>query len=113
MAYDKPFEQKPNTGSLFHTKEKKSEKSPDYFGDVLVNVNDIEPDANGYFKLRLSGWKNVSEKTGTVYLSLKLDKPMEAGGYRSEAAPRSPTPYRKPAAYPAEGMAGIDDSIPF
>ena len=31
--------EKPNTGVLFSSKAKKTEKSPDYFGDMLIDLS--------------------------------------------------------------------------
>jgi len=96
MAYDKPYEPKPNTGSLFANKEKTKPTSPDYRGDVLVNVSDLEV-VNGVAKIKLSGWKKTSA-SGLVYLSLAVDtfKPQ----------PKSET---KPAA----SVADMDSDVPF
>jgi len=80
------YEPKPNTGSLFANKEKKSPQSPDYQGDILVDVSTLEV-VNGVAKVKLAGWKKTSAK-GLVYLSLSVDtfKPKAAEQPRQRAA---------------------------
>jgi len=97
MAYDKPYEPKPNTGSLFANKEKKSPQSPDYQGDILVDVSKLEV-VNGVAKIKLAGWKKTSAK-GLVYLSLSVDT----------FKPKSAEQPRQPAA----SLETLDDDIPF
>lgn len=94
MAFDKPYELGPNSGILNATKIKKNPKSPDYFGDLLIDQSIIEL-KNGLAKIRISGWKTKSA-SGNTYLSLKLDnwKP------DSEKQPQS-------------NNGDMDDDIPF
>lgn len=97
MAYDKPFEPKPNTGILSPSKEKRMETSPDYYGNILIDVSKLEL-VNGVGKIQLSGWKKKSLTTGAPYLSLSV------------------SPFKqpdKPAAKPAASFADMDDDIPF
>ena len=96
MAYDKPYEPKSNTGSLFANKEKTKPTSPDYRGDVLVDISTLEV-ANGMAKIKLSGWKKTSA-SGLVYLSLAVD---------------TFKPQPKTEAKPAASVAAMDDDIPF
>lgn len=67
----------PNTGALFRTKEKKTEKSPDMWGEVKIDkhylLSLIEDSNSQLITVRLSGWSAVSPNTGTKYLSLKID----------------------------------------
>ena len=67
----------PNTGALFRTKEKKTEKSPDMWGEVKIDkhylLSLIEDSNSQLITVRLSGWSAVSPNTGTKYLSLKVD----------------------------------------
>lgn len=65
------YENKPNTGKLFHQKVKKNPKSPDYTGELLIDIETLEV-KNGKAKVRLAGWKKTSEK-GNTYLSLNID----------------------------------------
>ncbi len=92
------YEPKPNTGSLFANKEKKSPQSPDYQGDVLVDVSKLEV-VNGVAKIKLAGWKKTSAK-GLVYLSLSVDT----------FKPRTEAPQQRPR---AASVADEQDDIPF
>lgn len=98
MAYDTPYTPKPNTGSLFANKEKAQPTSPDYRGEVLVNVADLEV-VNGVAKVRISGWKTKA-KSGLVYLSLAVDT--------FKAKPAQEQPRQRPAS-----IADADDDMPF
>jgi len=70
MKYDKPFVPQPNSGSLMASKSKKSEMSPDYWGEIALDVSKLGlPDGKG--KVRISGWKKKS-KAGSTFLSLQL-----------------------------------------
>ena len=75
MAYDKPYEQRPNSGSLFAKKSKTKPTSPDYFGDVLIDLSGYQI-VNNQIKVVLSGWKKVSS-TGKQYLSLAASPPRD------------------------------------
>jgi len=97
MAYDKPFEPKPNTGILSPSKEKRMETSPDYYGNILIDVSKLEL-VNGVGKIQLSGWKKKSQTTGAPYLSLSVSPFKQSD---------------KPAAKSAASFADMDDDIPF
>jgi hypothetical protein len=66
----------PPSGVLFQNDRKKSEKSPDYTGQIELSdevVNDlVEQMSRGVTKPKVSliGWKKVSQKTGKPFLSL-------------------------------------------
>ena len=90
------YEPKPNTGSLFANKEKKSPQSPDYQGDILVDVSTLEV-INGVAKVKLAGWKKTSAK-GLVYLSLSVDT------FKPKAAQEQPR---------QRSVADEQDDIPF
>ena len=68
----------PNSGSLFSTKVKKTAKSPDYFGDLLLDLNTVTVRADNKVEIKLSGWKRES-KAGKTYLSIAVNtyKPEE------------------------------------
>ena len=66
------YEQRPNQGSLFPTKVKTNPKSPDYFGDILVDVSSLNV-VDGMAKIKLGGWKKKVEATGNTFLSLQVD----------------------------------------
>jgi hypothetical protein len=96
MNYDKPYQPRPNSGSLFAKKSKAKPTSPDYFGDILIKVSDYQI-INGEIKVSLSGWKKVSA-TGKQFLSLAASAP------RDEQIPQNN--YNQPS--PVD-----DDSCPF
>jgi hypothetical protein len=66
------YELKPNQGSLFATKVKKHPKAPDYFGELLIDMNTLEV-VDGVAKVKLGGWKIKSESSGNTFLSIKID----------------------------------------
>ena len=78
MAYE-PWDM---SGTLFPTKEKKNEKSPDYYGDALIDG----------VLMRISGWKKVTAKG--VFLSLQFE-PKEEGKSKSNSSSSK----SKPSAY--------------
>ena len=98
MAYDTPYTPKPNTGSLFANKEKAQPTSPDYRGEILVKVADLEV-VNGVAKVKLSGWKTKA-KSGMVYLSLAVDT------FKPKAAQEQPRQR-------ASSIADEQDDMPF
>ena len=100
-SYDKPYVPKPNTGSLFANKEKAKPNSPDYRGEVLVNVADLEV-VNGVAKVKLSGWKTTAS-TGLVYLYLMVDTWQPDPNYKKQEQPRQR----------AASVADEQDDIPF
>ena len=57
------MESKDMTGVLFRVSKKKSERSPDYTGNVVI----------GGEKYRLAGWLKMSRK-GDEYLSLAVSE---------------------------------------
>lgn len=68
-------EARPDSGILLASQSKKSEKSPDYYGEITVNLADmtkITKDGQLY-TIKLSGWKRRS-KAGNVFLSLAVDR---------------------------------------
>lgn len=71
------FETKPQTGALFANKVKKHPKAPDYQGDLLIDINQMEV-VNGMMKIKLAGWKKQSA-SGIMFLSIAVDtyKPKE------------------------------------
>lgn len=71
-----------NSGALFINRVKKNPKSPDYRGDVLVDL-ELLGIGTGTHKLALVGWKKTSSK-GTTFLSLKVSVPQEAPAEKAE-----------------------------
>jgi uncharacterized protein (DUF736 family) len=75
MAYDKPYEDKPNSGNFFANKTKTNPKAPDYRGTVLLDLNTYDV-VDNCIKVELAGWKKTSN-AGNTYLQLKAQKPRE------------------------------------
>lgn len=69
------FEQKPDSGRLMAAQSKKSEKSPDYWGEIAINPKDMSNVTveNGLCVYKISGWKKKS-KAGATYLSLSVNR---------------------------------------
>lgn len=64
-----------NSGALFVNRVKKKEKSPDYSGELLLDLESFGA-GEGKVKVRLAGWKKVG-KSGTTFLSLSASAPLE------------------------------------
>ena len=69
------YEDRPNTGKILTSKEKKSDSSPDVWGyvkfdaDYLRQISDGE---HGLVEVKLSGWKKQSA-SGNNYISLAVN----------------------------------------
>lgn len=76
----KPY---PDSGSLRSSTSKKGPKSPDYWGNIAINLKDMTniKTEDGLTVVKLSGWKKVG-KDGKTYLSIGVDRfvPMQEGG---------------------------------
>jgi hypothetical protein len=92
------YELKPNQGSLFATKVKKHPKAPDYFGELIIDMNSLEVE-NGVAKVKLGGWKIKSESSGNTFLSLKIDT------WKPDGAQQPKTQ--------SNNNGDMDDDIPF
>lgn len=65
----------PNSGSLFPSTVRKSDKSPDFFGSIKIDpayLKDLMSKSDGLVEVKLSGWKRES-KTGNKFVSLAVD----------------------------------------
>jgi hypothetical protein len=83
-----PFKPKPDTGTLRAQGSKKTANSPDYWGDIHINLKDMTAIKieDGCHVIKLSGWKKV-DKSGKVYLSIGVNRFVpreEAGTVRHE-----------------------------
>ena len=98
-----PFKPYPDAGNLHATQSKRKELSPDYFGEIALNLSDMTNIRieNGLHIIKLSGWKKVSKTSGKTYLSL--------GVKRKEYEEEGTTPVAQPA--PKAEIS--DDDIPF
>lgn len=85
MTYDKPYEEKPNTGSFFANKTKTNPKAPDYRGKILLDLSTFDV-VNGTVAVELAGWKQTA-KSGLTYLQIKAQKPREQG--QTQAQPKA------------------------
>lgn len=93
----KPY---PDAGQLFATQSKKNPKSPDYFGEIAINLKDLTNvrDVDGLHVFKLSGWKKTA-RSGKTFLSISVSRMV---------------PENKPAPQRAEPKHDDDDSdIPF
>lgn len=75
----------PDSGSLRSSTSKKGPKSPDYWGNIAINLKDMTNihTEDGLTVIKLSGWKKV-DKQGKTYLSISVDRfvpKQESGGY--------------------------------
>ncbi len=72
------YEQKPNTGAMFISKKRASEKSPNMYGSIHVDKvlleNLINKSKGQLVEIALSGWNNKS-KSGEAYMSLAAAEP--------------------------------------
>ena len=100
-----PFKPRPDSGSLNATQSKRKETSPDYFGEIALNMSDMTNIRieDGLHIVKLSGWKKVA-KSGKTYLSL--------GVKRKEYEDQGATP-EAPVAQPVPKAEISDDDIPF
>ena len=74
------FEQKPDSGRLMASATKKNPKSPDYWGEIAINLDDLTnvQVVDGLHVFKLSGWKKQS-KAGSVYLSVAVSRYVPEG----------------------------------
>lgn len=97
--YDTPFEYKPykDGGSLRASNTKKTEKSPDYWGDIAIDMSNMTnvQVIDGLHCFRISGWKK-HDKSGKTFLSLSVSRAVPEG---------------RPA--PQNDFSDDDSSIPF
>ena len=61
---------KENKGALFHNKERKTDKHPNYTGKAVIWGKET----------RIAGWINETQKNGKTlsYISLKFEEPFES-----------------------------------
>lgn len=70
------FEHRKDSGRLMASQSKRSEKSPDYWGEIAIDVKDmtkVQKTEDGYYVFKINGWKKKS-RSGTTYLSLAVDR---------------------------------------
>lgn len=103
MSNQKTYKPYPDSGSLRATISKRTQMSPDYWGNIAINLNDMTniKTEDGLTIVKLSGWKKV-DSSGKTYLSVSVDRYVPA-----DEVAKAPAPKAKPAA------ADMDDDIPF
>ena len=92
---EKEFKKYPDSGNIHATKSKKFPNSPDYFGEIAIdlkNTTNVRVE-DGLHIFKLGGWKKVGA-SGKTYLQIKVDRFI-------------PTQANQPPA------TGQDDDIPF
>lgn len=99
---DKEFKKYPDSGNIHATKSKKFPTSPDYFGEIAIdmkNMTNVRME-DGLHIFKLGGWKKVGP-SGKTYLQIKVDRYIPpAEGQNSKPQPKSPAD-------------GLDDDVPF
>ena len=71
----KTYKPYPDNGTLRATQSKKTPKSPDYWGNIAINMKDLTNihTEDGLTIVKLSGWKKVGAD-GKTYLSISVDR---------------------------------------
>ena len=93
MTYQKKeYKPYPDSGSLRTSQSKKTPKSPDYWGNIAINLKDMTniQTVDGLTVVKLSGWKKVGPD-GKTYLSLSVDRFVPAGATGSQPRGNQPT----------------------
>jgi len=93
-----PFKQKADTGRLMASESKRTQLSPDYYGEIAINLKDMAnvEVVDGLHIFKLSGWKKQS-KAGKTYLSVSVKRKV----MESAAKPKS------------SGFDDMVDDVPF
>jgi len=85
----------PNSGILNTTKEKKTEKSPDFWGSITLSDDLIQHIVDnqraGDVVISLSGWKKMSANGG--FVSLKVSVPTGQPAVKAPAAQKEKDPW--------------------
>jgi hypothetical protein len=66
----------PNSGSLFPSVVRKSDKSPDFWGSIKIDrayLEDLIGRSGDSVEIKLSGWKREAKATGNKFLSITVD----------------------------------------
>ena len=91
--YKTEFKELPDSGSLRANATKKTEKSPDYWGTLAVNIKDMtnaQMDGD-IMVIKLSGWKK-QDKKGHTYLSLAVNRFVPEGQAQANRQSQQPAP---------------------
>jgi len=95
------YADKPGKGAIFST-EKKSEKGPDYKGNLI-----LDRDYKAGEAVKLAGWQKTSRRGPMVSLSIDSWKPDPDWKPDPEKAKERENTYRP------GGMTRFDDDVPF
>lgn len=84
------FKPRADSGSLRASGTKKGPKSPDYWGNIAINLKDLTniQTEDGLTIVKLSGWKKTDQQ-GKTFLSLAVDR------YVPEQRASSPRPSQR------------------
>lgn len=99
MSYEyKPYK---DSGSLRASNTKRSEKSPDYWGEIAIDMSNVTNVRviDGLTVFKVNGWKK-QDKSGKTYLSLAVDRFVPQS--RAESSPA-----------PTQKGDDLDEDIPF
>lgn len=97
-----PFKQKADTGRLMASESKRTQLSPDYYGEIAINLKDMAnvEVVDGLHIFKLSGWKKRSQ-AGKTYLSVSVKRKVMDSAAKPQPAAKS------------SGFDDMDDDIPF
>ena len=88
---DKQYKPYPDAGSLRASTVKKGPKSPDYWGNIALNLKDLTniQTVDGLTVVKLSGWKK-QDSQGRTYLSISVDRfvPEQRNAPRAQTKPQ-------------------------
>ena len=72
---DKQYKPYPDSGALRASQTKKGPKSPDYWGNIAINLKDLTniQTVDGLTVVKLSGWKK-QDGQGRTFLSIAVDR---------------------------------------
>lgn len=72
---DKQYKPYPDSGSIRASTTKKGPKSPDYWGNIAINLKDMTniQTEDGLTIVKLSGWKK-QDSQGRTFVSLSVDR---------------------------------------
>ena len=92
------FKPLPDSGQLFASPSKSKSNSPNYFGELAIDLSNktaTKTTEDGLTVFRISGWKRVGKTSGDTYLSLAVNRWVDPN-----------------AAEPAQKQP-VDDDVPF
>lgn len=93
------YKPRPDSGVIRSVDAKRSEKSPDYWGEIAINLKDMTNirQEDGLTIIKLSGWKRQG-MNGKSYLSIAVDR----------YVPKQEKPAEKKSSFD-----DMEDDIPF